>query len=73
MLRDAYAELDAQQESQKTRIQMFKERLFGKAMKTLNGDRIYQTDTGGHHPVDGYPCYVDWVAVENAAPKNGID
>ncbi|KAI0203669.1 cytochrome P450 [Astrocystis sublimbata] len=31
---------------------------------TVRGDRAYQTDSGGQHPVNGYPCRVEWAAGE---------
>ncbi|KAH9904094.1 putative cytochrome P450 [Xylariomycetidae sp. FL2044] len=60
-LRDAYADFDAERERQMSLWGRMKRAAFGEPMRTLHGDRAYQTDSGGLHPVDGYPCYVDWV------------
>ena len=35
-----------------------KTRLVGEPVKTVNGDRAYQTEKAGTHPADGYPCRV---------------
>jgi hypothetical protein len=32
--------------------------LFGEDIKTVNGDRAYQSEKAGTHPADGYPCRV---------------
>lgn len=59
-IRDAYADFDARKESQMGTWERWKRIMFGEPIKTLHGDRAYQTDSGGAHPVDGYPCYVKW-------------
>ncbi|KAI1212618.1 putative cytochrome P450 [Annulohypoxylon truncatum] len=59
-IRDAYDDFDAKRESEMSIYERLKEKIFGKPIKTLYGDRAYQTDTGGLHPADGYPCYVEW-------------
>ncbi len=41
-------------------FERFKRIMFGKPIKTLHGDRAYQTDSGGVHPVDRYPHYAKW-------------
>lgn len=67
VIRDAYDDFDAEREKNKSSLQRINERVFGKLITTFHGDRAYQTDTGGNHPVDGYPCYVSWA--EHAAVK----
>lgn len=59
-IRDAYDDFDAKRESQLGTWGRWKRAVFGEPLKTLHGDRAYQTDSGGAHPVDGYPCYVKW-------------
>ncbi|KAI0014897.1 cytochrome P450 [Xylariomycetidae sp. FL0641] len=59
-VRDAYAEFDAQRERNLGVWARGKRRVFGEPVRTVHGDRAYQTDSGGLHPVDGYPCYVSW-------------
>lgn len=63
-IRDAYADFDAKEDSELSMVSRTKRYLFGEPMKVVLGERAYQTDSGGLHPVDGYPCYVDW------APKH---
>jgi hypothetical protein len=57
-IKDAYNDFDAIRESQMGIWERLKTRVFGEPLRTLHGDRAYQTDSGGLHPVDGYPCYV---------------
>ncbi|KAK8859210.1 hypothetical protein PGQ11_009944 [Apiospora arundinis] len=57
---DAYAEFDAKKEAEMGALARLQRRVFGEPIKTLYGERAYQTDTGGLHPVNGYPCYVEW-------------
>ncbi|OTB09268.1 hypothetical protein M426DRAFT_316556 [Hypoxylon sp. CI-4A] len=57
---DAYNDYDAKRASEIGTLGKLKNRVLGEPMKTLNGDRAYQTDSGGLHPSDGYPCYVKW-------------
>ncbi|KAI1358335.1 putative cytochrome P450 [Xylaria arbuscula] len=57
-VRDAYDDFDAMKERQMSAWGRWKTSLFGQQIKTVHGDRAYQTDSGGLHPVDGYPCYV---------------
>jgi cytochrome P450 len=59
-IKDAYADFDAQRESNMGLLERTKQWMFGKPSTTLHGERAYQTDSGGLHPVDGYPCYVSW-------------
>ena len=61
-IRDAYDDFDAHKESQISIWSRLKRIVFGEPIKMLHGDRAYQTDSGGAHPVDGYPCHVRWVA-----------
>lgn len=57
---DAYDEFDAKNEATMGMLARLKRRVFGEPIRTLYGDRAYQTDTGGLHPVNGYPCHVEW-------------
>lgn len=57
---DAYDDFDRERESQLGAWGRWKRTVFGEPLKTLHGDRAYQTDSGGAHPVDGYPCYAKW-------------
>ncbi|GAP90257.1 putative cytochrome P450 [Rosellinia necatrix] len=59
-IKDAYGDFDAMKERRMTVWGRWKTSLFGQPIKTVHGDRAYQTDSGGLHPVDGYPCYVKW-------------
>lgn len=59
-VRDAYEDFDARRESEQGIIGRMKTALFGQSIKTVHGERAYQTDSGGLHPANGYPCYVDW-------------
>ncbi|VUC21091.1 unnamed protein product [Clonostachys rosea] len=60
-IKDAYADFDAKREREMGLFAKVKRRLFGGPIRTLQGDRAYQSDSGGLHPVDGYPCYVSRV------------
>ncbi|KAI0010584.1 putative cytochrome P450 [Xylariaceae sp. FL0662B] len=59
-IRDAYDDFDAKMQSEMGIGEKLKRMIFGEPIKTLHGDRAYQTDSGGLHPVNGYPCYVKW-------------
>jgi cytochrome P450 len=59
-LRDAYDDFDAKRESELGVAEKTKRALFGTPVKTVHGERAYQTDSGGLHPANGYPCYVEW-------------
>lgn len=59
-IRDAYDDFDAKMQREMGIAEKLKKRVFGEPVKTLYGDRAYQTDSGGAHPVDGYPCCVNW-------------
>jgi len=59
-IRDAYADFDAKRDREMGAFERVKRQLVGEPIKTLHGERAYQTDSGGLHPVDGYPCYVKW-------------
>lgn len=52
----AYDEWDAARNS--GFLQTLKGKTFGEPIKTVNGDRAYQTEKAGTHPADGYPCRV---------------
>ncbi|KAI9148738.1 putative sterigmatocystin biosynthesis P450 monooxygenase stcS [Paramyrothecium foliicola] len=59
-IRDAYHDFDARKKREMGSLTRLRQRIFGKPLETLHGDRAYQTDTSGMHAADGYPCYVDW-------------
>jgi hypothetical protein len=59
-IRDAYEDFDAKMQNEMSVGEQLKRRIFGEPIKTIHGDRAYQTDSGGLHPVNGYPCYVKW-------------
>ncbi|KAI0913394.1 putative cytochrome P450 [Ustulina deusta] len=59
-IRDAYDDFDAMKQRQVAVWGRWKTSLCGEPIKTVHGDRAYQTDSGGLHPVDGYPCHVQW-------------
>ncbi|KAJ0108224.1 hypothetical protein J7T55_000189 [Diaporthe amygdali] len=59
-IRDAYDDFDAKMESEMGVVEKMKRTLFGQPIKTVHGERAYQTDSGGLHPANGYPCYVKW-------------
>ncbi|KUI57505.1 hypothetical protein VP1G_04778 [Cytospora mali] len=63
-IRDAYDEFDANRESELSVVEKIKRTLFGQTIKTVHGERAYQTDSGGLHPANGYPCYVKWAKCE---------
>lgn len=58
---DAYADFDAQRQKEMSTLERLKMYLFGEPLQTLDGDTVYQTDTGGLQPVDDYACYVKWI------------
>lgn len=52
----AYDEWDA---TRKTGfLEGLKTKIMGEPVKTVHGDRAYQTEKAGTHPADGYPCRV---------------
>lgn len=59
-LRDAYGDFDAARDSKLGLAEKTKRTLFGPPVRTVHGERAYQTDSGGLHPANGYPCYVNW-------------
>ncbi|PHH67383.1 hypothetical protein CDD81_152 [Ophiocordyceps australis] len=59
-IREAYADFDAQREAERGLLDRLKIGVFGQPIKTAYGERAYQTDTGGLHPANGFPCYVSW-------------
>ncbi|KAK2599128.1 hypothetical protein QQS21_005389 [Conoideocrella luteorostrata] len=59
-IRDGYSDFDAKRDKERGILERLRYRVFGEPVKTVHGERAYQTDTGGLHPVDGYPCYVSW-------------
>ena len=59
-IRDAYDDFDARKRNEMGVFEKVKRTFFGEPIRTLYGERAYQTDTGGLHPVNGYPCYVKW-------------
>ncbi|KAK7738318.1 hypothetical protein SLS53_006126 [Cytospora paraplurivora] len=59
-IRDSYDDYDAKRESELSIVEKMKRTLFGHPIKTVHGERAYQTDSGGLHPANGYPCYVKW-------------
>jgi cytochrome P450 len=52
----AYDEWDAMQKM--GMMGALKAKFFGEPVKTVHGDRAYQTEKAGTHPADGYPCRV---------------
>lgn len=59
-IRDAYVDFDAKRAREMGMFEKLRNKVFGEPLKTVHGERAYQTDTGGLHPVNGYPCYVTW-------------
>ncbi|OJJ75754.1 hypothetical protein ASPBRDRAFT_118283 [Aspergillus brasiliensis CBS 101740] len=62
-IRPAYDEWDALQATQKGLFSQMAESLGfqSKKPKLLHGERAYQSEKAGTHPVDGYPCRVSLV------------
>lgn len=60
VIKDAYAEFDGERERQKTTLLRLKEKILGEPVRTVNGDRAYQTERVGQYPANGYPCTVSW-------------
>lgn len=59
-IRPAYEESDAKKASEEGWATAFAKRMgFGNNIKTVRGDRAYQTDATAARPADGYPCYVE--------------
>lgn len=63
-LRDAYDDFDAKRESELGVVEKTRRALFGTPVRTVHGERAYQTDSGGLHPANGYPCYVNWAKAD---------
>lgn len=61
-IRDAYDDFDAKMESELGVVEKVKRIIFGQPVKTVHGERAYQTDSGGLHPANGYHCYVKWTS-----------
>ncbi|KAK8085849.1 hypothetical protein PG997_007120 [Apiospora hydei] len=63
---DAYDELDVKTKNDVGALAKLKRQLLGAAdrPRTVCGERAYQTDAPGGHPIDGYPCRVEWAAAE---------
>lgn len=59
-VRDAYDDFDAKREGELGVVEKMKRALSGQPVRTVHGERAYQTDSGGLHPANGYPCYVEW-------------
>lgn len=59
-IRDAYDDFDAKRDSELGFVEKTKRKLFGQPIRTVHGERAYQTDSAGLHPANGYPCYVNW-------------
>jgi cytochrome P450 len=57
-IKPAYEEWDALQEKQMGLGAKILRLVTGPPMKTVHGDRAYQTEKAGTHPADGYPCRV---------------
>jgi cytochrome P450 len=68
-LRDAYDDFDAKKEKEMGVFERLKRALVGAPIRTLHGERAYQTDSGGLHPVDGYPAYVEWADEHSRSSK----
>jgi hypothetical protein len=54
----AYEEWDKLQEEKRGLWGKFCDWLLGEEIKTVNGNRAYQSEKAGTHPADGYPCRV---------------
>ncbi|EPE32645.1 Cytochrome P450 [Glarea lozoyensis ATCC 20868] len=57
-VKPAYEEWDAMREREIGVLGRFKKSVFGEPVKTVRGDRAYQTEKAGTHPADGYPCRI---------------
>jgi hypothetical protein len=55
-IKPAYDEFDREQSS--GFLRGLKAKVFGEPVRTVHGDRAYQTEKAGTHPADGYPCRV---------------
>jgi cytochrome P450 len=57
----AYGEWDARKMAREGRLERLMKRmgLAKGSLKTVHGDRAYQTDKAGTHPADGYPCRIE--------------
>ncbi|KAF2746813.1 cytochrome P450 [Sporormia fimetaria CBS 119925] len=54
----AYDEWDAMQKEKGGVLGKLKAKVLGEPVKTVHGDRAYQTEKAGTHPADGYPCRI---------------
>ena len=54
----AYDEWDARERREMGFVGQLKTRIFGEPVKTVHGDRAYQTEKAGTHPANGYPFHV---------------
>lgn len=63
-IRDAYDDFDAKREKELGVVEKAKRAVFGQPVKTVHGERAYQTDSGGLHPANGYPCYIKWAEAD---------
>lgn len=54
----AYNEWDARKKHDMSIFEQVKTKTFGVPIRTVNGDRAYQTEKAGTHPADGYPCRI---------------
>ena len=61
VIRDAYGEWDALKEKEMGWFGRIKRSVVGESVRTVNGERAYQTEKAGTHPADGYPCTVEMV------------
>lgn len=57
-IKPAYDEWDVLKEKELSVLGKAKRSIVGTPVRTMHGDRAYQTEKAGAHPVDGYPCHV---------------
>ncbi|KAK3214391.1 hypothetical protein GRF29_28g2965198 [Pseudopithomyces chartarum] len=57
-IKPAYEEYDKIKAREVGILGGIKQRVIGETIKTVHGDRAYQTEKAGTHPADGYPCRV---------------
>ncbi|KAF2180348.1 cytochrome P450 [Zopfia rhizophila CBS 207.26] len=60
-IKPAYDEWDALKEKEVGLFARVVRKFAGEPIKTVHGDRAYQTKKVGTHPANGYPCHVDIV------------
>ncbi|CAG8971815.1 hypothetical protein HYALB_00001925 [Hymenoscyphus albidus] len=60
-IRPAYEEWDKIKKRDMGLLSRTKTRVLGEPVRTVNGDRAYQTEKAGTHPADGYPCRISLV------------